>query len=131
MSSILEAREETGQYSVQKQLIIKSGPNLMKWRRSKGIPRPLFAKLVDFSERKLATYEKTENLPQKIKRPVNETIRLVQALKELAGESADLKEWLNKPNRAFRNRTPLSLITSGESSTIWEMVFQMRQGSYA
>jgi uncharacterized protein (DUF2384 family) len=103
----------------------------MTWRKQRGISRKLFAQMADCSERKLATYEAAPKLPPKIKRPVNETVRLIQALRELAGDDTELKDWLNCPNPAFGKKTPLTLITHGESDLLWEMVYQLRQGAFA
>ena len=114
-----------------KVVVIKSGPALKTWRQGRGIPRPLFAQIADCSERTLATYEGKARLPAKFSRPVEESIRLIMALEELAGDNAALKEWLQKPNAAFDRRTPLSLITSGEVDVLWAMVHQIRQGAFA
>ena len=110
---------------------IDSGPALMAWRQKRGISRELFAQLAACSERKLATYERASKLPPKVKRPVVETMRLLQALSELTGDDAKLKQWLNTSNPAFGKQIPLELIRNGESDLLWEMVFQVRQGSFA
>lgn len=112
-------------------MTITTGPGLMRWRKQQGITRKLFASMADCSERTLATCEKAGRIPKTIERPVTETVRLLGALKELAGEDNALKAWLLKPNRAFRNKTPLSLIEGGESDRLWEMVYQLRQGAFA
>ena len=112
-------------------LLITSGPALKSWRQRRGIPRPLFAEIADCSERTLATYEASPRLPVKFSRPVMESVRLIQALQELAGDDAALKEWLQKPNTAFDRRTPLSLIKNGEVDLLWSMVHQIRQGAFA
>ncbi len=114
-----------------KTFAIKSGPALKMWRQGRGITRPLFAQIADCSERTLATYEGKARLPAKFSRPVEESIRLILALEELAGDNAALKEWLQKPNAAFDRRTPLSLITAGEVDVLWAMVHQIRQGAFA
>jgi len=108
-----------------------SGPALMEWRRERGISREVFAEMADFSVRKLATYEKAKQLPPKVVRPVTETVRLIGALGELAGDQDALSRWLHAPNRAFGKRSPMSLIKAGESDEIWRMVHQLRQGSFA
>jgi uncharacterized protein (DUF2384 family) len=108
-----------------------SGPDLMAWRRERGISREIFAEMADFSVRKLATYEKAAHLPAKVVRPVTETVRLIGALGELAGDQEALSGWLHAPNRAFGKRSPLDLIKAGESDEIWQMVHQLRQGSFA
>ncbi|MCH7226150.1 MbcA/ParS/Xre antitoxin family protein [Haloferula sp. A504] len=117
--------------ATDKELRVESGPALMKWRQAQGIPRPLFAKMADFSERKLATYEKALTIPQPVRRPIKETVRLIQALRELADDDATLRDWLERPNPAFGKRPPLKLITDGESDVIWQMVHQIRQGAFS
>ena len=128
-----QARTAAGKKSVSggQSLVFRSGPQLMKWRKETGISRVLFAEMAHFSERTLATGEKASRLPKKIERPVTETVRLIQGLQDLAGNKAALKVWLQESNPAFDNRTPLSLIKNGESDRLWEMVYQIRQGSFA
>jgi len=119
-------RNLTGEIST-----IKSGSALKTWRRERGIPRPLFAQFADCSERTLATYENKPQLPENFRRPVTESVRLIVALQELAGDNESLKAWLQKPNTAFDMKTPLSLIKSGEVDVLWRMVHEIRQGSFA
>lgn len=111
--------------------MIKSGSDLMAWRKKWGISRKLFAQMADCSERTLATCEKASSLPDTIERPVTETVRLIRALQELAGDHTALKDWLLTPNPAFGKRTPLTLIRNGEVDRLWEMVHQLRQGAFA
>lgn len=125
------AKKRTPRSPAKKTYAFKSGLALKTWRQGRGIPRPLFAQIADCSERTLATYEGKARLPAKFSRPVEESIRLIMALEELAGDNAALKEWLQKPNTAFDRRTPLSLITGGEVDVLWEMVHQIRQGAFA
>ena len=127
MSTITKSRKP----KVTVETASRSGPALMTWRRERGISRELFAELADFSVRKLATYEKADPLPKKIARPVTQTLRLTNALRELAGDDHALKDWLNTSNPAFGNQTPLGLIRSGESDQLWEMVHQIRQRVFA
>ena len=131
MSDIATKRSVRKRVSLPQQSIPGSGPALMEWRQARGISRPLFAQMAHFSERKLATYEKAASLPRKVRRPIRETVNLIQALRELAGDEAELKAWLQRPNKAFGERSPLSLIIEGESSRIWQMVHQIRQGAFA
>lgn len=110
---------------------IKSGSDLMVWRKKRGISRKLFAQMADCSERTLATCEKAALLPETIERPITETVRLIRALQELAGDNIALKDWLLTPNPAFGKRMPLTLIKNGEADLLWEMVYQLRQGAFA
>ncbi len=84
--------------------------------------------MANFSVRKLATYEKADPLPDKAIRPLTETLRLIEALEELARDEEPLIEWLEAANLAFDGETPLAMIQSGKSDKIWEMVRQIRQG---
>ena len=87
--------------------------------------------MADFSERKMATIEKAPRIPKTSARPITETMRLIKALQELAGNGQALKDWLQAPNPAFDKSTPLGLIKNGKSDLLWEMVHQLRQGSFA
>ena len=124
-------QKSRGKQPMEPWVQIPGGPELMQWRRELGITRPLFAKMADFSERKLATYEKSPKIPESGLRRIRETVKLIQALQELAGEGRALKEWLQKPNKAFHKRSPIDLIITGESDIIWEMVHQLRQRAFA
>ena len=131
MKTIIKTATRRSSEAARLQQACESGPELMKWRRSFGIPRPLFAEVAHFSERKLATYEKAEVIPENIVRPVRESVRLLAALAELCGDADQLSTWLLKPNKAFGKRRPLDLIRSGESEQLWEMIYQVRQGTFA
>lgn len=111
--------------------VTRRGPDLKTWRRKQGINRVTFAKMTRLSERTVATYEKAEQLPEKIERPVKETIRLISALVELTGDQVNLQTWLETPNPAFQNRPPLEVIISGEVDQVWEMIHQIRLGAFA
>ena len=103
----------------------------MENRKSLRVPRDVFAPLAHFSVRTLASYEKADVLPAAAKRPVSEAMRLLVALNELVGDEKDLRHWLEKENPAFGKRTPLEVISSGESDLLWEMIYQIRSGAYA
>lgn len=72
-----------------------------------------------------------DNPTEPIERPVTETARLIEGLQELAGDQQALKKWLQTPNQAFEKQTPLSVVKSGKSDRLWEMIHQLRQGSFA
>ena len=108
----------------------KSGVALYSWRRSIGLNRGTFARLANFSERTLATYEKHEELPAPIRPQVNEAVRLVKALLELI-PATDLPAWLQTANSGFGGQKPWELIENGERDIIWEMIHQTRQGAFA
>jgi uncharacterized protein (DUF2384 family) len=56
---------------------------------------------------------------------------LYQTLKKQVGNETELVEWVDTPNPAFEDRTPMDLIQSGESDRLWRMVHQVRFGAFA
>lgn len=64
----------------------------------------------------------------------NDSMESVDRLEELKQDLAEViqKEfidtWLQTPNRAFDNRTPLDLIRSGEALLIRRMIHELRSG---
>lgn len=107
-----------------------SGTALFVWRRNIGLNRGVFARLSNFSERTLATYEKQKKLPVPVQAQVTEGVRLVKALLELI-PAEDLAAWLQTPNPGFKGRSPWALIENGERDVLWEMVHQTRHGAFA
>jgi DNA-binding transcriptional regulator YiaG len=124
MPTITKAKPATWQHAK------KSGTALYSWRRAVGLNRETFARLANFSERTLATYEKHQNLPAPIRPQVNEGLRLVKALLEIIPAS-ELSTWLHTPNPGFGGQRPWTLIQKGERDVIWEMIHQTQQGSFA
>jgi DNA-binding XRE family transcriptional regulator len=110
---------------------ITDGPALVAWRKQVGITQKVFAEMADFSERTMASCENDAKVLTKLQRPINETVRLTNALSELAGDSKSLKSWLHQPNPAFGGKPPMQMIKNGESDRLWEMVHQIRQGAFA
>lgn len=108
----------------------QSGIALYSWRRSIGLNRETFARLANFSERSLATYEKAARFPAPIRPQVTEAVRLVQALLEIIS-AEKLPQWLQTPNPGFGGRRPWTLIQNGERDIIWQMIHQTRQGAFA
>lgn len=107
-----------------------SGTALFSWRRSVGLNRGTFARLANFSERTLATYEKHQQLPATVRPQVNEALRLVKALLEII-PAGELAAWLQTPNPGFGGQKPWTLIQKGERDVIWQMIHQTRQGAFA
>jgi DNA-binding XRE family transcriptional regulator len=107
-----------------------SGTALYAWRRSIGMNRGTFARIANFSERTLATYEKEEKFSAAVRPQVTEAVRLVQALLEML-PAGELAQWLQTPNRGFGGRKPWTLIQTGERDVIWAMIHQTRQGAFA
>lgn len=107
----------------------QSGKHLYAWRRASGLNRGTFAKLANFSERSLATYEKADKIPAQVRPQVTEALRLVKALQEII-PAAELPGWLQTPNPGFGGKSPWKLIQGGERDIVWEMIHQTRHGSF-
>jgi len=108
----------------------KSGQALYEWRRSVGLNRGTFARLANFSERTLATYEKHKALPAAIRPQVNEAVRLVKELVEII-PAEELPAWLRAPNPGFGGKKPWTLIQKGERDLVWRMIHQTQQGAFS
>lgn len=108
----------------------QNGRALYSWRRSVGLNRAVFARLANFSERSLATYEKQAQFPDAVRPQINEAVRLVKALLEII-PAADLAAWLQKPNAGFSGQAPWTLIEKGERDLLWRMIHQTQQGAFA
>ena len=115
---------------VQEKHARTNGVALYSWRRSIGLNRGTFARLANFSERSLATYEKQTRFPPLIQPQINEAVRLVSALLEII-PSDELSKWLQTPNAGFKGKKPWTLIERGERDVIWEMIHQTRQSAFA
>ena len=101
----------------------ESGTALYSWRRSIGLNRGTFARMANFSERALATYEKQTKFSAAVRPQVTEAVRLAQALLEMI-PAGELPQWLQTPNRGFGGRKPWTLIQAGERDVIWAMIHQ-------
>lgn len=109
----------------------RNGFALKENRKSLGISREVFAPIGGVSVRSLASYEKEAEIPSSARRAVREGLRLAIALTELAGDKKELKNWLETENQAFDDRTPLQVVSDGDSEMLWEMIYQLRNGAYA
>ena len=109
---------------------IRSGADLMQWRRTLGISRPVYAALSDCSERTLATQEAQRHLELDKLRNLNETHRLLMGLCEIM-EPANVAPWLNEPNDWFDGQTPLKVIHSGKIDQVWDMIYHTREGGFS
>ena len=108
----------------------ESGVALYSWRRSIGLNRGTFARLANFSERTLATYEKRRQFPAMVRPQITEAVRLVKALLEIV-PAGELPNWLQTPNPGFGGQTPWAMIENGERDVIWQMIHQTQQGTFA
>lgn len=90
--------------------------------------QPAMARVLGVSQRKLSELENDARQPRtETKRRLTEVERLHKALAELMGES-DLAGWMEEPNEAFDNATPLQVIERGEIDRLWQMIYAVRSG---
>lgn len=88
--------------------------------------RPMFARVVDVSERTIADAESGKTA-KKLMRNYNEVYRLVEALSEVVDRKS-LGLWFRTPNESFDGLKPLEVIERGEIDRLWNMVFQLQTG---
>jgi len=91
------------------------------------MPRVMFGRVVNVSERTIAKVEAKAEQVEKLRRPYNEVYRLFQALTEVV-DPVSLGGWFKSPNDAFDGLKPLEVIERGEIDRLWEMVFRLRSG---
>ena len=91
------------------------------------MPRPVFSRVVNVSERTIAKVEAESETAEKLKRPYNEVYRLLEALDDVVSVDS-LGEWFESPNDAFDGLKPLEVIERGEIDRLWNMVFELRSG---
>jgi hypothetical protein len=108
---------------------IRSGHRLMKWRRTIGITRPVFAVLSSCSERSVATQEAKSRLSLPKERNLNEAHRLLLGLCEIM-DSESVSDWLNEANEWFDNQTPMAVIKQGKIDKVWELVYHTKTAGY-
>jgi len=91
------------------------------------MPRQMFGRIVNVSERTIAKVESNTDKADKLKRPYNEVYRLWEALGDVV-EPESVSIWFQTPNDAFDGLKPLEIIERGEIDRLWNMVFQLRSG---
>ena len=104
------------------------GQKAKQLRRSMGMTRPVFARLVDISERSLADLESQKRAPtSSVQRRVAEVDRLQAALAQVIDAEA-IGQWLQTPNPAFGDLKPLELIERGQTDRLWRMIHEIESG---
>ena len=73
------------------------------------MPRPVFGRVVNVSERTIAKVESETDTAEKLKRPYNEVYRLLEALDDVV-EANSIGNWLQEPNAAFDCLKPMEVI---------------------
>lgn len=107
-------------------LLSLGGKTKLELREVLAMPRPMFGRVVDVSERTIADAESGKTA-KKLMRTYNEVYRLVEALSEVVDRES-LGLWFRTPNEAFGDLKPIEVIERGEIDRLWNMVFQLRTG---
>lgn len=108
--------------------VLKLGSkSTLELRDRLAMPRQMFCRVVNVSERTIADTEAGKAAAEKLKRPYNEVYRLHKALSEVV-DAESLGLWFQTPNDAFEGLKPIEVIERGEIDRLWNMVFQLRTG---
>jgi len=107
-------------------LLSLGGKSKLELRDVLAMPRPMFGRVVDVSERTIADAESGKTA-KKLMRNYNEVYRLVEALSEVVDRES-LGLWFRTPNDSFDGLKPLEVIERGEIDRLWNMVFQLQTG---
>ena len=91
------------------------------------MPRSMFGRIVNVSERTIAEAEAGEGAAKKLQRTYNEVYRLWKALSDVV-DSECLGHWFQTPNESFDGLKPIEVIERGEIDRLWNMVFQLQTG---
>ena len=110
-----------------KGLIRTGGESRLELRDRLKMPRVLFGRVVNVSERTIAKVEANAEEVEKLRRPYNEVFRLTEALSEVV-DSESLGIWFVAPNDQFGGLKPVEVIERGEIDRLWDMAFRLRSG---
>ncbi len=91
------------------------------------MPRPMFGRIVNVSERTIAKVESSSDNADKLQRPYNEVYRLWEALSDVVDPEC-LGLWFQTPNESFDGLKPIEVIERGEIDRLWNMVFRLQSG---
>ena len=97
-------------------------------RRSFGLNRPDFGRLLGYSERMLAMWETDERRPDAVaRRRYQELQRLFEELSRII-RPKHLPEWLDTPNPSFKGLKPVEVIERGRIDWLWQMIHEFKYG---
>ena len=108
-------------------LIQRGRESRLELRDRLQMPRVVFGRVVNVSERTIAKVEAAAEQVEKLRRPYNEVYRLYKVLSEVV-VSESLGAWFMTPNDAFDGFKPVEIIERGEIDRLWEMAFRLRSG---
>jgi DNA-binding transcriptional regulator YiaG len=99
-------------------------------RREMGLTQAEFARLVGYSVRSVAEWERGGELAQPVLRAVTQIERLFRQLRRVMAPGA-IRRWGVAPNEAFGGRSPFQLIETGHIDELWQMLFEIESGQLA
>jgi hypothetical protein len=108
-------------------LIRSGGESRLELRDRLRMPRVVFGRVVNVSERTIAKVESAAQQVEKLRRPYNDVFRLYEALAEVV-EQESSGAWFVTPNEVFGGLKPIEVIERGEIDRLWDMVFRLRSG---
>ena len=106
----------------------ETGRTLRQMRDDLGLTQAELARLLGFSTRWVATQEASgARADVGAERHLVEIARLVEALSRVV-QPEGLRDWFNRPNRAFEGLKPLEVVERGQIDRLWQMVFFLESG---
>lgn len=108
----------------------KAAPTpLANLRARLGLPRPVFSRLLGFSERAVADWESGK------KEPSAAAARQVEQLRRLHAQLARLMDadaigpWLVAPNEMLGGLKPIEVVERGEGDRLWHLLYLLESGT--
>lgn len=97
-------------------------------RDSFGLSQEHFARMLGFSTRSVAGWERSSRPGSRAYQRLVESQRLFDELATVIRPEI-ISRWLQSPCEAFEGRTPLQVIELGHIDRIWTMIYHMRSGT--
>lgn len=96
-------------------------------RKALGVTRAIFARMVGFSERAVASWELDGVVSAAGMRRVKEMDRLREALSEVM-RAEFIPEWLTNPCEELDGLKPIEVLERGEADRLWRVVWLLGSG---
>ena len=96
-------------------------------RSSLGVTRKVFACLIGFSERSIASWESGKELTATSRPRIVKMQRLSQTLCRVM-KPEFIARWLEAPNDALKSFKPVEVIERGEIDRIWRLLVELDAG---
>ncbi len=103
------------------------GARLAKLRSALGWSRVQFAHMMNASDRALVNWEAGEPISPVYRAKLREIESVFNQLKKLM-KPQNIGSWLRTELQEFEGRTPVDLISKGETGRLWASFFYLRSG---